>query len=173
MAFDDIGAVEKRAFLKKEIGILRQRAEKTGDTEALAILDFLEASPTDLSSPLEITLQTSACRAAASGLSEKEWMLELLSRHSDTRGMLEILWQALVDLRLIQGLPWPKEFCLIGPTRPEAIMKSELYPSNGGPPHRHSFGPRTHVVSDLPNKQHHFGSQRERSKNQSRSNGTF
>ncbi len=101
-----IWASENRKVLGSEIKALREAAEQSADQETLLILDFLEHGQDVSSVPLKMALIISARLAAARGLSQRQWMQELLSRHATDREQLETLWRTLVDLQVDAELPW-------------------------------------------------------------------
>ena len=93
-----------RKVLNLEIQVLR--AGKSDNIAELAILDFAEAAKGNPHLPLVKTLQVSAGFAAADGLSERDWIQQLRSRHVGEQGTLEALWRALDDLVVNGALPW-------------------------------------------------------------------
>lgn len=103
---DYVSIAETKRLLSAEIKALRESAEALGDQETLVILDFLESHREGSALPLEIALQISARLAAAGGLSQRQWMQQLLSRHGSDGPRLEALWRTLVDLHVGGILPW-------------------------------------------------------------------
>lgn len=98
---------EARNVLSKEIKILRETANGSADPETLVVLDLLEANQDHSALALELALTLSARFAAAAGLSQPQWIQQLLGRHANRLRGLETLWQALVALNLNGSLPWP------------------------------------------------------------------
>jgi hypothetical protein len=78
----DTSLSQTRTFLNVEIKALREIAERTNDENPLLIMDFLENQTDDSSLFFEIALSISAYFAAAEGLSQEQWMQQILSRHA-------------------------------------------------------------------------------------------
>ncbi len=97
---------ETRNVLRIEIEMLDDARKACADPATLLILDFLEADQDHSELALELTLTLSARFAAATGLSQRQWLQQVLSRHASHLRALEALWQALITLNINGGLPW-------------------------------------------------------------------
>jgi len=102
----NIPSSEAKELLGIEVKALREAAEKSTDPGMLLFLDFMEAGQDHWNLLLELALKLSARQAADGGLSQRQWMQQLLSRHASDRNRVETLWRTLVGLLERGQLPW-------------------------------------------------------------------
>lgn len=98
------GATPKKV-LETELNAIRE-THVSADAETLLLLDLLEGRKETATVEMMIALQISAQLAAAAGLTKKQWLQQLLTRHASEGERVELLWHALVELHNSSSLPW-------------------------------------------------------------------
>lgn len=97
---------EAQRLVALEVQAVRELAVLSEEPGTLLLLDLIEAHQQESTVPLSIVLQISAGRAAAAGLTQRQWMQQLLNRHATHQERVQILWRTLVDMHMNGELPW-------------------------------------------------------------------